>query len=123
MAVSWCAATADGVLDGAELESLSEHLAGCNALGRFGDDDLHAALEKVEALAGREGDAALLRRAAEALPGPLRPTAFYWAADLVLSDGSLGGEEEAFLERLRAALAVERELAARIVGVVRMLQG
>lgn len=118
VAVSWCAATADGVLDGEELEALSDHLASCNALGRFGDDDLHAALEKVESIAASEGDAALLKRAAEALPADLRPTAFYWGADLVMADGEYGPEEARFVERLRTTLSIPPDLAARMLDVI-----
>lgn len=122
VAVSWCAATADGVLDGEELETLSEHLASCNALGRFGDDELHAALEKAEAVAAREGDAALLKRAADALPADLRATAFYWAADLVMADGSYGPDEARFVEAMRATLGVPLDLAARILDVILLLR-
>lgn len=123
VAVAWCAATADGVLDGEEIDSLSEHLSGCNALGRFSDEDLHAALQKVEKLAAQEGDASLLKHAADSLPADLRATAFYWGADLVMADGAYGLEEAEFVERLRVTLAVPEDLASRIRDVIGLLRG
>lgn len=116
--VAFCAAFADGTVGSEEDERLEDHLAECHALRHADDATLHAALEKVERILRKEGDDALLERAATALPPPLRETAFCLAADLVLADGEIHAEERAFIERLRTRLGVEDTLGSKIVEVL-----
>lgn len=73
---------------------------------------------KVDRIARREGDTALLVAAAAALPSELRPTAFYLGAQLALADGEFPEEERTFVETLRSALGVPEDVAARIVDVI-----
>lgn len=116
--VAVCAAYADGSMAAEESDEFAEQLSSCRALSRLDEASLRAAMMKVDSLARQEGDAAFLARASAALPADLRPTAFYLAVDLVLADDELASEERAFVEKLRKALGVAEDVAARIVEVV-----
>jgi len=118
VAVAYCAAYADGAMGAEEDARLDEHLSECRALQRCDPATLDAARRKVARLASEEGDAALLSAAAQALPQPMRETAFCLAADITLADGDIAEEERAFIGRLRKELQVEESLASRIVEVV-----
>jgi len=118
VAVAYCAAYADGSMDMEESEELSEQLAECHALRSLDEDGLRAAMMRADEIARKQGEAALLARAASALPAQLRPTAFYLAVDLVAADDELAGEERGFLRTLGQKLGVPDPLAAQIVEVV-----
>lgn len=116
--VAMCAAYADGSMAMEESDEFADQLASCRALASLDEARLREAMMKVDAIARKEGDNALLAKAAAALPADLRPTAFYLAVDLVLADDELAPEERFFVDRLRQALAVPDDVAQRIVEVV-----
>ncbi|HUR67767.1 MAG TPA: tellurite resistance TerB family protein [Candidatus Thermoplasmatota archaeon] len=116
--IAFCAAYSDGTMGAEEDQELSEQLQSCHALVDLDEADLRAAMMKVDAIARKHGDAALLAHAAAALPPELRETAFCLGAELVVADGEFAREERSFLERLRSALAVEPALAQRIMDVL-----
>jgi tellurite resistance protein len=103
---------------------------------RMGDRELHAIGEIVKTLpafrsfdAGRlvgvasecaavlaedEGLDAVLGMISEALPAPLRETAYLLAIDIALTDKAMSPEESRVLQRLRDALALDRLTAAAL---------
>lgn len=56
-------------------------------------------------------------KAAASLSQELRETAFAFAIEVVLSDGVVGKDEEAFIERLVGVLKIPDELARAVIGV------
>lgn len=118
MGVAMCAAYADGAMAMEESDEIADQLASCRALARLDEPRLREAMMKVDRIARREGDAALLAHAAAALPEDLRATAFYFAVDLVFADAALASEERAFVDRLSRALGVPQDVAGKIVDVV-----
>lgn len=116
--IALCAAFADGVMESEEDDRLADALAGLPCLGKCSEEELQAAFVRADARARAEGEPALLRAAALAVPAHLKETAFFLGADIVLADGDEAREEHAFLEALRQALGLEPEQARRIVEVV-----
>jgi uncharacterized membrane protein YebE (DUF533 family) len=120
VAVAMCAAYADGSMDAEEADEFAEELQFCRALESLDESALREAMMKVDAIARKHGDEALLARAAAALPAELRPTAFYLAVDLVVADDEVASEERGFLAALGKTLGVPDSLAAQILDVVSM---
>jgi tellurite resistance protein len=103
---------------------------------RMGDSELHAIGEIVKTLpafkgfdarrlvdvssecatvlAEDEGLDAVLGMIAEALPAPLRETAYLLAIDIALSDKAMSPEERRVIQRLRDALSLDRLTAAAL---------
>jgi tellurite resistance protein len=100
-----------------ESEELADQLRECRALAGVPDDEIEAAMVKVDEISRRDGDRKLLAYAAAALPPELRPTAFYMAVDLVAADGEVATEERRFIDRLAIALGIDAALAERILSV------
>ena len=61
------------------------------------------------------GDA--VARAAAVLTQPLRETAFAFAVEVVLADGTVGAQEEAFIDRLTNLLEIDDGLARAVIAV------
>lgn len=67
----------------------------------------------------RDGDAqAIIDQAAAAIPARLRPAAFAVLADLLLADGELERQEQAFLRGLASQLKLSPKTARQIVDVI-----
>ena len=62
--------------------------------------------------------AAVMERAARAIPAKLRPSAYAIAADLLLADGRIDAHERRFLQRLAASFGIGTRRAAGIVEVM-----
>lgn len=58
-----------------------------------------------------------VRESASLLPPPLRETAFALACELILADGIVSPDEEAFIEFLAEALQLQKELVMAVVHV------
>ncbi len=58
-----------------------------------------------------------LARAAAALAQPLRETAFAFAVEIVLADGSVDAEEEALIDHLASILEINDGLARAVIAV------
>lgn len=56
-------------------------------------------------------------KAAAALPPPLRETAFAFAVEIVMADGTVGPGEEAFIDRLAGLLGIEAGVAQAVIAV------
>lgn len=118
--IALCAAYADGSMGAEEDEALAEELQTCRALRHLAEPELRAAMMKADGILSKEGEAALLARAAASLTPQMRATAFCLGADLVFADDELAPEERAFIERLRRSLGVEPGMAQRILDVLQI---
>ena len=85
----------------------------------------HCPGEEVDRLIGevreqlRDGDPqAIVDRAANAIPVALRPAAFAVLVDLLLADGELERQEQAFLRGLASQLELSPKTARQIVDVI-----
>ena len=58
-----------------------------------------------------------IEKAAEALKPELRETAFAFAVEMVLADGMVGQEEEAFIAKLAQLLGIHEELGRAVIQV------
>lgn len=117
-AVILVAVAADGYV------SDEETLSGWNALSRmqlfrgYSGDVVGRMFDKLGGFLRREGVDALLQLAKSSIPYELAPTVFAIAADLVLADGEVAAEEQAFLEKLYRMLDIPADLAMQIVQVM-----
>lgn len=79
--------------------------------------EMDAMYGKLVRLIRERGAHDVMNMSAEALRPYLRPTAFAVAAERVLVDGKVEGAEKEFLEKLKKALAIDDDLAMKIVEV------
>lgn len=61
--------------------------------------------------------ASLLNAAAGALTPELKETAFAFAVEMVLADGMVGADEEAFISQLADALGIDEDLGRAVIQV------
>ena len=117
-AIAFCAMAADGVAHAEEIQVLGSALSRMRLFREMRPREVNDSFEKVLGLLQEVGRDELARRAAEAVPADLRPTAYAIAADLVFADGEFGERESRFLEDLGRALDVPQELAQRVLDVM-----
>ncbi|MBI4305624.1 MAG: tellurite resistance TerB family protein [Chloroflexi bacterium] len=94
------------------------NLAHVGLFRRYDLRDMGNVLNKTAALIKRRGVGPVLAASKTALTVEEAETAFFVAADLVLSDGVIENDERRFLEELKAALGVSDAMAVKIVEVV-----
>jgi uncharacterized tellurite resistance protein B-like protein len=87
---------------------LFQHVSGGNA----------EIVPRVVSLLRERGRASVLAECVRTLPPEMRETAFTNAVDLVFADGRVKEGEEAFIDELQTLLAIEDELALKIVEVL-----
>jgi tellurite resistance protein len=108
-------AASDGNMSDSELATIG---ALVKALPVFRDFDnerlLHTSRECAAILEEKEGLDAVLGLAREALPEPLRETAYWLALEVALSDSRVRLEELRVLELIRRALGLERLVSAAL---------
>jgi uncharacterized tellurite resistance protein B-like protein len=107
---------ADGTVTLEEDETLRAYLETVGAFRRRGRT-VQDALAKVNRLARREGEDALLARAVAALPETMRPAAYFAVVDLVLSDRDLSPDEEEYLAHIQGLLGLSDDLADQMLEV------
>ncbi len=61
-----------------------------------------------------------IKRAAEALKPELRETAFAFAIEMVVADGLVGADEEAFIGQLAGTLGISEEIGQAVIAVTLM---
>ena len=106
---------ADGAMQDRELSAITDLTRRLPAFKGFDPDRLAATVDDCLAiLQEEEGLSALLGLVAEALPKPLRETAYWLALELALSDHRVALEEIRVIETLRRALGVDKLVAAAI---------
>lgn len=117
--IALAAMVADGVIDQAEAIDLEDTLPQLPILADIREKDIHEAMARADEEARALGEEAYLAKCASVVPPRLRSTAFLLAAEIVMSDGNLEGDEAAFLERLREGLGMERATAERLIEATR----
>ena len=119
VAIAIAAARADGSVLPCEADRIEDSVS---ALPMFRSQSVEATRAMFERVARRvaTGDiTSVMREAAEALPGPLKGTAFAIGEDVLLADGRMQASELQFVEQLRRVLRVRRSFADAVVGVLR----
>ncbi|WP_008311860.1 tellurite resistance TerB family protein [Leptolyngbya sp. PCC 6406] len=117
-AVALVAIAADGYLSDQESRDMSMMLSRMQLFRTYSNDLMHRMFDKLLAMLKREGPGELVNLAKACLPPELRPTAFAIATDLVLSDGTVTSQEQAFLDDLYRILEIPGDTALQIVQVM-----
>jgi tellurite resistance protein len=116
--IALAAVASDGYLSEEEAQSIPFILSRMKLYENYSDDMMRRLFDKLLGTLQRDGVGALFAAANETLPSELRETAFVVAADLVLADGVVTDEEQAFLDQLFKALKISEETAAKVVDVM-----
>ena len=116
--VAFAAVAADGVLEQEEQMALVTTLSRMKLYSGMNNRQIGGVFEKLVKIARSEGIDALVAKSAAAVKPELRQTAFATAADLVMSDGHVAGEEKRLLEKIQKALGIDDGTAVKIVEVI-----
>jgi tellurite resistance protein len=117
-AVALVAIAADGYLSDQEGRDMTMLLSRMQLFRNYSNDVMHRMFDKLLAMLKREGPGDLVNLAKACLPLDLRETAFAVATDLVLSDGTVTAQEQAFLDDLYRILEIPGDTALQIVQVM-----
>ncbi|HEY1170284.1 MAG TPA: tellurite resistance TerB family protein [Verrucomicrobiae bacterium] len=120
LAVMLIAIAADGSISEEEIGEIGVRSKRMQSLKQMSNEQLGSTVRKLVNLAKTNGAPKLLTQAAEALPAELRPTAFAVAADLMLGDGGVQGNEMKALEAMQQTLQVPPDLAVKIIEVLQI---
>lgn len=116
--IAFSAVAADGVLEQEEQLALVTTLSRMKLYSGLNNRQVGNVFEKLIKIARSEGIDVLIQRSAEATPANLKQTAFAVAADLIMADGHIAGEEKKFLEKIQKNLNVDDATAVKIVEVI-----
>ena len=106
---------ADGAMSDKELKAISDLTRTLPGFKDFDRDRLLVLAQDCSAILQEEdGLAAVLGLVKEALPEPLRETAYWLALEVALSDTQVKLEEVRLIEALRRALGIDRLVAAAL---------
>ena len=106
---------AEGEMTDAELEAIGRQVRYLPVFKGFDNDRLtRVGRQCAELLRDENGLALAVDMIAEALPGPLRETAYALACDVAAADGVLAAEELNLLNMLRQELSIDRLVAVAI---------
>jgi tellurite resistance protein len=106
---------ADGAMTDKELKAIGDLTRTLPVFKGFDRDRLLALAQDCSAILQEdEGLAAVLGLVKDALPEPLRETAYWLALEIVLSDTEVKLEEVRIIETLRRALGINRLVAAAL---------
>ena len=106
---------ADGAMSDKELKAISDLTRTLPVFKDFDRDRLLVLAQDCSAILQEEdGLAAVLGLVKEALPEPLRETAYWLALEIVLSDTEVKLVEVRIIEALRRALGIDRLVAAAL---------
>lgn len=117
-AVALVAIAADGYLSDQEGRDMTMILSRMQLFRSFSNDVMYRMFDKLLAMLKRQGPGELINLAKACLPQDLRETAFAVATDLVLSDGTVTTQEQAFLDDLYRILEIPGDTALQIVQVM-----
>jgi len=108
-------AAAEGEMTDAELETIGRQVRYLPVFKDFDKDHLtEVGRQCADLLRDEDGLAVAVDMIAEALPGPLRETAYALACDVAAADGALAIEELNLLGMLRQELSIDRLVAVAI---------
>jgi tellurite resistance protein len=106
---------AEGEMTDAELETIGRQVRYLPVFKGFDSERLTGVgRECAELLRHEDGLALAVEMIAEALPAPLRETAYALACDVAAADGTLADEELNLLRLLRQELSIDRLVAVAI---------
>lgn len=106
---------AEGEMTDAELETIGRQVRYLPVFRGFDSDRLTTVGRQcADLLRDENGLAHAVDMIAEALPGPLRETAYALACDVAAADGALAIEELNLLSLLRQELSIDRLVAVAI---------
>ena len=106
---------ADGVMSDKELKAIGDLTRTLPAFKDFDRDRLLILAQDCSAILQEEdGLDAVLGLVKEALPAPLRETAYWLALEIALSDTTVRLEEVRMIEALRRALEIDRLVAVAL---------
>lgn len=114
------AVAADGNISDEEVAGANAIFARMKLYSDMPSDRFRKMIDRVFRLLKQNGAQGILPLAAPRLSAQLKETAFAVAADLVLADGTVEGEEKAYLDALKAAFGITDEMARAVVGVLVM---
>lgn len=116
--VALVAIAADGYLSEQEGQDMTIALSRMQLFRSYSSDVMHRMFDKLLASLKQYGPSELIALAKTSLPQDLRETAFAVATDLVLSDGTVAPQEQAFLDDLYRILEIPGDTALQIVQVM-----
>jgi tellurite resistance protein len=106
---------ADGVMSDKELKAIGDLTRTLPVFKDFDRDRLLVLAQDCSAILQEEdGLAAVLGLVKEALPAPLRETAYWLVLEIALSDTTVKLEEVRMIEALRRALEIDRLVAVAL---------
>jgi len=117
-AVCLVAIAADGYLSEQEGRNMTVMLSRMQLFRSYSNDMLHRTFDQLLGMLKRQGPGPLINLAKVSLPQNLRETAFAMATDLILSDGAVTEQEQAFLDDLHHILEISEDMALKIVQVM-----
>ena len=117
-AIALVAIAADGYLSDQEGNDMTMTLSRMQLFRSFSNDVMYRMFDKLLAMLKLQGPGDLIYMAKSHLPQNLRETAFAVATDLVLSDGTVTTQEQAFLDDLYRILEIPGDTALQIVQVM-----
>jgi uncharacterized tellurite resistance protein B-like protein len=117
-AIALIALTADGFAADTEVQALMTSLSRMQLFRSYPDDVIQKMFDRLMSALQRQGAEPLFNAALAALPHELRETVFAVTTDIVLADGEVTEEEEAFLSDLYQALEISEEIAGKIIDVM-----
>jgi dihydroorotase-like cyclic amidohydrolase len=119
-AIALLAIASDGYPSDEETKRISLMLSGMKLFSAYSTPVMDQILEKLLKILHREGFNALFETAKESLSFELRESAFAVAADIVLVNGVIAQDEQAFLNDLYHYLGLNDQVAHQIVEVMQM---
>ncbi|MGA7932181.1 MAG: tellurite resistance TerB family protein [Kovacikia sp.] len=117
-AIALVAIASDGHFSEEEIDLINTSLRRMQLFKSYPVDVLRRMYDKLFGILRRNGINSLLDTAKSALPYDLREPAFAIATDLILSDGTVTTEEEAFLNQLCQSLEINSATALKTVEVM-----
>ena len=112
------ASACDGHIADDEVQGLITALVRMKLFQRYTGRQFSQTLNKVHGVLKKKGVDFLIDGCAESLPSELRNAAFANACDIVLADGVVEPDEKAFIDRLRAKLAIDDATARKIADIM-----
>jgi tellurite resistance protein len=117
-AITLLSVASDGYLSDDEIQTLWATLSRMQLFKSYSGDVVRRMFDKLAGILKRQGRDSLLQLAKSSLPYEMGATVFAICTDLIMSDGTVEPEEEAFLERLHQLLEVPQETALQIIQVM-----
>jgi uncharacterized tellurite resistance protein B-like protein len=112
------AVASDGALAPAEVARLDALLSSMRLYRQVPPDHLQHLIDNALELATRTAAEQLLGACAAVIPEELRASIFTLAVELVFVDGTIAEREKRFVDALQSALALDDEMATKIVEVL-----